>query len=213
MINPFGIQPTDEFQSLRQLHQTCSPGDIEGAPDGFSYFGNFKDVYEEHGEDIMPSHENTGYDESRPLIVNDFVIPSRNPQQGEQHRGRHFQIWFDIQPQSMGYYIKDLGIGFGVFRKMDTYGLPPSTGSGYVILKDNMLVNVGEAYIVVNLLPEGIDEDGPHHTLKLKIFGGSNNGEIYEYHVNDMQNGQRDIILGRTPDCDIKINDKLLSKS
>ena len=113
----------------------------------------------------------------------------------------------------MGYYIKDLGIGFGVFKKMDTYGMPPGATAGSIILKDNMLVNVGEAYIVVNLLPEGIDGDGPHHTLKLKIFGGSNNGEIYEYHVNEMKNGNRDIIMGRTPDCDIKINDKLLSKS
>jgi hypothetical protein len=29
---------------------------------------------------------------------------------------------------------------------------------GSAILKDNMLVNVGEAYIVVNLSPEGAEE-------------------------------------------------------
>lgn len=75
-----------------------------------------------------------------------------------------------------------------------------------------MLINVGEAYIVVNLLPEGLDEEGPHHTLKLKIFGGLNNGEVYEFHVDDMDKGNRQITLGRTPECDIKINDKLLSK-
>ena len=49
-----------------------------------------------------------------------------------------------------------------------------------------MLINVGEAYIVVNLLPENLDEDENHDTLRLKIFGGSNNGEIYEYHVGQM---------------------------
>lgn len=75
-----------------------------------------------------------------------------------------------------------------------------------------MLVNVGEAYIVVNLFPEGIDEDGPHEILRLKIFGGANNGEIYEYHVSQMENGGREILIGRTPECDIKVNDKLLSK-
>ena len=165
------------------------PGDIEAAPDGFSYFGSMAEVFDEESEDLMPSHENAGLGGSKAMIVNDFVIPSRNSQSAEQHRGRHFQIWFDIQPESVGYYIKDLGIGFGVFKKMDTYGMPPGCTAGSIILRDNMLVNVGEAYIVVNLLPEGIDEDGPHHTLKLKIFGGSNNGEIYEYHVNDMQNG------------------------
>ena len=30
--------------------------------------------------------------------------------------------------------------------------------NGHAVLKDNMLVNVGEAYIVVNLLPEGAEE-------------------------------------------------------
>ena len=87
-----------------------------------------------------------------------------------------------------------------------------SEHAGSVQLKDNMLINVGEAYIVVNLLPEGIEEEGPHHTLRLKIFGGANNGEIYEYHVNQMQNGNKEVLIGRTPECDIKVNDKLLSK-
>ena len=68
------------------------------------------------------------------MVVNDFVIPPRNRDSAEQHRGRHFQIWFDTgisgqqlgqmgqapDQSSQGYYIKDLGIGFGVFKKMDT---------------------------------------------------------------------------------------------
>ena len=48
--------------------------------------------------------------------------------------------------------------------------------NGLAILKDNMLVNVGEAYIVVNLLPEGAEEQGrSYDTLKLKMFGGPMN--------------------------------------
>ena len=81
------------------------------------------------------------------IVVNDFVIPSRSQDAQEQHRGRHFQVWFDHIRKN--YFIKDLGIGFGVFKKMD-----PNP----IVLKDNMLVNVGEAYIVVNLLPEGAEE-------------------------------------------------------
>lgn len=88
--------------------------------------------------------------------------------------------------------------------------MPPT---GAIILRDNMLINIGEAYIVVNLLPEGLDDEGPHHTLRMKIFGGSNNGEIYDFNVNEMQDGHREIMMGRTPDCDIRINDKLLSKT
>lgn len=37
--------------------------------------------------------------------------------------------------------------------------MPPT---GCIILRDNMLINIGEAYIVVNLLPEGLDDEGPH---------------------------------------------------
>lgn len=96
---------------------------------------------------------------------------------------------------------------------MDTHGLPKDQTAGSIQLRDNMLVNVGEAYIVVNLLPEGVEDDGPHEQLKLKIFGGANNGDVYEYHVSQMENGDKIITMGRTPECDIKINDKLLSKA
>jgi hypothetical protein len=51
------------------------------------------------------------------VVVNDFVIPSRNAQTAEQQRGRHFQIRFD--PDAMKYFIRDLGIGHGVFAKLD----------------------------------------------------------------------------------------------
>ena len=42
------------------------------------------------------------------------------------------------------------------------------------------------------------------------MFGGPNNGEIYEFNTNEMKNGEKEILIGRTPDCDVKINDKLL---
>jgi len=76
-----------------------------------------------------------------------------------------------------------------------------------------MLINVGEAYVVVNMLPEGAEDEGrPSESLKLKMFGGPNNGEVYEFNINDMQNCDKHILIGRTPECDVKINDKLLSK-
>lgn len=73
--------------------------------------------------------------------------------------------------------IKDLGVGYGVFVRQEEA----------TILKDNMLINVGEAYIVVNLY-KGQSEDQPHTyapdqdsnvNLKLKIFGGPSAGEVY----------------------------------
>jgi hypothetical protein len=85
--------------------------------------------------------------------------------------------------------------------------------NGSAVLKDNMLVNVGEAYIVVNLLPEGAEEQGrSYDTLKLKMFGGPGNGEVFEFKLDEMKEKDKDILIGRTPDCDVRINDKLLSK-
>ena len=58
-------------------------------------------------------------------------------------------------------------------------------------------------------LQPGIDvyDDDGELKLKLKIFGGPSAGEIYYY----KEEGQT-IIIGRTPECNIRISDRLLSK-
>jgi len=77
-----------------------------------------------------------------------------------------------------------------------------------------MIVNVGEAHIVVNLLRETAEESDNFNSsldssrLKLKIFGGPSSGEIFYF-----KNEGQEIIIGRTPNCDIRIDDKLLSKT
>jgi pSer/pThr/pTyr-binding forkhead associated (FHA) protein len=43
------------------------------------------------------------------------------------------------------------------------------------------------------------------------MFGGPNNGEVYEFNIPEMEQKQ-ELLIGRTPECDVKINDKLLSK-
>jgi hypothetical protein len=237
-IDPLGL--AGRYRSLRAQNDEEQNAEVRLAPDSFTYFGSMPDL---EYEDEFDANQTTT------MIVNDFVIPPRNRENAEQHRGRHFQIWFDCgisssyEPQRAlsansgpGYYIRDLGIGFGVFKKIDVAsnqlvfqqaGIPALGGpggaqgdvqspvfpTGCIALKDNMLINIGEAYIVVNLLPEGVDDEGPHHTLRLKIFGGSNNGEVYEFSVAEMNKGHREVVMGRTPDCDIRINDKLLSKA
>ena len=73
-----------------------------------------------------------------------------------------------------------------------------------------MIVNVGEAHIVVNLVKEQFEgqQAMAQAKLKLKIFGGPSNGEIHYF-----QNEGQEIVIGRTPNCDIRIDDKLLSKT
>ena len=90
-INAVGLY--GNFTSEREKDQSGSGND------GFTYFGSMLHVYE-NMNDGQPQHEEQDYMEqnnfnSRQIVVNDIVIPSRNQESAEQHRGRHFQIWFD----------------------------------------------------------------------------------------------------------------------
>ena len=65
--------------------------------------------------------------------------------------------------------IKDLGIGYGVFTET----------VGQIALKDNMLINMGESYIVTNI-QQDVEDDHGHPSnllsvpkLKLRVFSVS----------------------------------------
>lgn len=55
---------------------------IDGAPDGFTFFGTLADIQEndfEGEDDLRPSHDNDiDQKQMNYIVVNDFVIPSRN---------------------------------------------------------------------------------------------------------------------------------------
>jgi len=94
-------------------------------------------------------------------IANDYVIPPKEGEEVEKHRGRQFQIAFDLDTYK--YKIKDLGVGYGAFVKL----------TRPLILRDNYLLNMGESYVVANLLKPQEDlvgSGGPQHKLRLKIF-------------------------------------------
>lgn len=76
------------------------------------------------------------------------------------------------------YYIKDLGIGYGTFARLD-----------YIhSLKDNQLINLGQIFIVVNITDK-LDENSrasqqgnsvissKSNMLKLRVYGVNNNGD------------------------------------
>ncbi len=58
----------------------------------------------------------------------------------------------------MTYKVKDLGIGYGAFVKL----------TAPLILRDNYLLNMGESYIVANLIRSSQPDDSMK--LRLKIF-------------------------------------------
>ena len=150
--------------------------------DGITYFGSKK------SGQLLPGREE---------IINDFIIPSKDKETGNRHRGRHMQIEFFLD--DLSYKVKDLGIGFGAFVKLD-HSLE---------LKDNHLVNLGESFIIVNLINDKMSmgnysisthdsKEGPDCSMKLrlKLFGGPNTGEVF-YFKPDMEQ----IKIGRSTQC------------
>lgn len=85
--------------------------------------------------------------------INDYVLPITDEAEAENHRGQHFVISYDIGGNS--YWVKDLAKGFGVFVRLDSS----------LTVKDNMLLNVGESFLVVNMNENSV--------LSLKLFSGN----------------------------------------
>lgn len=142
--------------------------------DGFTYIGCKRRLNSEYSD----------------IILNDIVIPNKESQYDELHRGRHFQISFE--PSQDAYFVKDLGVGFGAFVKVDSE----------FSLKDNDLIQVGDTYISI-LIPS---DDSSQ--LKLTVIGGSRTGEAFIFEGHESSS----ISIGRLKDCNVILEDFLVSK-
>jgi hypothetical protein len=69
-----------------------------------------------------------------------------------------------------------------------------------------MLINIGESYIVANLIENSIDQVVQ---LKLRVFSVNrpDTPDLYS-----CQHKEQMLVIGRSPNCDIRIEDELLSK-
>lgn len=190
---------------------------IEGKPgrnDGYVYFG------------FYPHNMSIPTDESGfPVVDYNMKIDysTGNPKKSENenemnHIGRHFVIEFSLE--KMRYIIKDLGIGYGTFVRLDCVHT----------LKDNQLINVGQIFIIVNIndkLGEGNNTNAENshfshsqnnannnsiasakaNQLKLKIYGVNNDGDTFYFMPQN-----HNISIGRYELADIKLNDRNLSQ-
>lgn len=75
-------------------------------------------------------------------IVNDVVIPNKDKDTNDRHRGRHFQIEYSVDANS--YKIRDLGVGFGAFIKLEHP----------LLLKENNLISMGSSFLIINFTEE-----------------------------------------------------------
>ena len=141
--------------------------------DGFTYFG-------------FQTEESFN---ANPYI--DYLLGPKDQEYDEQFVGKHFQIRFDNDTKK--YYIKDLGNGFGTFIKLINEEK----------IKDNLLINIGETYIVFSF------NDNNENELILKLFTGEEQRNSYIFNCDN----QKTVIIGRDSSlCDVIIDDKMLSR-
>ena len=146
---------------------------IRNEKDGITYFG-------------FQSEEELN---TNPYI--DYLLGPKDQEYDEQFIGKHFQIRFD--ENSKKYYIKDLGNGFGTFIKL----------INETKIKDNLLINIGETYIVFSFKNETEKE------IIIKIFTGDEQCNTYFFN----RENEKNIVIGRAPKlCNVIVEDKMLSR-
>jgi len=121
--------------------------------------------------------------------------------------GRHFMIKFN--PNDLNYYIKDLGKGTGTFIKIQEW----------IEIKNNLLLNVGENYIVLSFEDDENEENENNinnnsnknkfnnNSLYIKIFSLNNQTKSYKFQPNNCP-----FTIGRSNENNIYINDDMLSR-
>ena len=146
-----------------------------------------------------------GYEKNKNTNSIDYIIEPKGDKCDERFYGKHFQIKFNYL--DLNYYIKDLGHGFGTFIKI----------INWIEIKNNYLLNIGENYIVFTI---GLEDE-----ILLSENYSNNNKENYEKMLNvkifsgDIKHGivsffpeKSPITIGRSSDCEILIDDNMLSR-
>ena len=159
--------------------------------DGNTFFGYFENDNE----------NNFNNDNINEKGIDFFVKPRENGDENQNFEGRYFRIRFDIN--NMKYYIKDLGCGYGTFKKIVKE----------TKLKDSYLINIGNSQIVFTF---GIDEyalDGnciadADKILNIKVFSEVPKAEPYFFNPQQFKK----IFIGRDISCNIIVDDTLLSR-
>ena len=120
--------------------------------------------------------------------------------------GKHFMIKFN--PDDLNYYIKDLGRGFGTFIKIQEW----------TELKNNLLLNIGENYIVFSLGDEEEEENEKDKNNKNKFNNENDNClniKIFSTKTQKIFSLTPDncpVTIGRSSENSIVIDDDMLSR-
>ena len=165
-------------------------GSKRKAKDGITYFG----LIDEDNSYIDTNNNNQDVD----YIINTNEIIN---EENNNLLGRHFRIRFDIN--TMKYYIKDLGRGFGTFKKIINKAK----------IKDSYLLNIGNSYIVCTFgvdeyYQEGMGIEDGDKTLNIKVFSEIPQTEPHFFNPKQFKR----VYIGRDISCNIIVDDSLLSR-
>jgi hypothetical protein len=160
--------------------------------DGFTFFGyetNEDEIEEQIDYLLCPNQD----------FFRDF---------DDRFLGKYFQIRFE--PFDYKYYIKDLGKGYGSFIKLNNES---------VEIKNNTIFNIGENYLLFKI-GEFLNNDfninnnnnsesieNIETNLNIQIFESNGKKKVYNFSSN-----KSPIIIGRSIETDIFLDDKLLSR-
>ena len=200
------IEIINSFSLDKNLKIEINPlGMIKGskrnANDGFTYFGltNEEDEEENNEDESKVKEKDKNKEVDFEINTNDINTTNDN----SNIIGRHFRIRFDIN--TMKYYIKDLGLGYGTFKKIVKKAK----------IKDTYLINIGNSYIVCTF---GVDEYYPEgkgnyvesgdKTLNIRVFSDIPQAEPYFFNPKQFNR----IYIGRDISCNIIVDDSLLSR-
>ena len=124
----------------------------------------------------------------------DYILRYSDNFDNDNFNGRHFMIKFN--PDDLNYYIKDLGKGCGTFIKIQEW----------TEIKNNLLLNIGENYIVFSSEFEDEDNINNDICLHIKLFS------MKEQKIFTLNPDNCPITIGRNNDNNIVIDDDMLSR-
>ena len=177
---------TIEINSLGMVQ-----GSKRKAKDGITYFGLI-----DEDNSYIDTNNNNNQDVDYIINTNEIINEENN-----NLSGRHFRIRFDIN--TMKYYIKDLGRGFGTFKKIINKAK----------IKDSYLLNIGNSYIVCTFgvdeyYQEGMGIEDGDKTLNIKVFSEIPQTEPHFFNPKQFKR----VYIGRDISCNIIVDDSLLSR-
>ena len=166
-------------------------GSKRKAKDGITYFGLI-----DEDNSYIDTNNNNNQDVDYIINTNEIINEENN-----NLLGRHFRIRFDIN--TMKYYIKDLGRGFGTFKKIINKAK----------IKDSYLLNIGNSYIVCTFgvdeyYQEGMGIEDGDKTLNIKVFSEIPQTEPHFFNPKQFKR----VYIGRDISCNIIMDDSLLSR-